>query len=329
MGVAYVVAGPPSGDVNLADAEVILDGESFFDDFGLALAGVGDLDDDGHDDLVIGAPGDDDAGDASGAFYVLHGPFADGVTKALDAATKVGGDGVNQTVGVAVAGLGDVDGDGADDFAVGATGRDEGGANAGMAAIFYGPADIVALADADGTVIGDGDNANAGASIANVGDMDDDGHPDMAVGGYGYKTFAGAAWILSGPVAGAVSVKAATATLLGEKATDFAGYAVAGGGDVNRDGSLDVVVGAFGHDLSDTDEDAGCTYVMFGPLVGTVALSTGAEFDGGGAQAHVGWSVALPGDADGDGFADVLFGAPGAKGSTGSAVLLSGATIVP
>jgi hypothetical protein len=101
----------------------------------------------------------------------------------------------------------------------------------------------------------------------------------------------------------------ADAKLIGERGDDFAGGAVAGGGDINGDGIPDVVVGSRTEDSTDTN--AGAAYVMFGPIEGTSDLSSSlAKVLGLGPNDWTGASVAMGGDLNGDGYGDLLVGAP-------------------
>ena len=102
--------------------------------------------------------------------------------------------------------------------------------------------------------------------------------------------------------------------LAGEAVGDAAGWAVAPAGDVNGDGRPDLLVGAPGADPQGR-KDAGTVYVVFGPAGGLpTALGSlsarGFRIDGGAAGHRVGTSVSAAGDVDGDGFGDVLVGAP-------------------
>lgn len=126
--------------------------------------------------------------------------------------------------------------------------------------------------------------------------------------------------------------------LSGEAGDDFAGWSVAGGGDINGDGLDDVVIGARGTEIRGID-NAGTVYVLFGRAMGfsadldlaAVGGGTGVRLDGDETDS-LGVSVALAGDVDGDGFSDVISGAPFLRASavvSGAMHLLPGAGAFP
>ncbi|MAE67175.1 MAG: hypothetical protein CMJ18_23185, partial [Phycisphaeraceae bacterium] len=165
------------------------------DEFGVAVTGIGDLDDDGIHDLAVGAFRDDDGGTDRGAVHVLF-LNADGTVKSEQKISSTVG-GLSATlddddrIGRSVAGIGDVDGDGIEDLAVGAINDDDGGgAGSDRGAIH------VLFLNSNGTVkseqkISDTTGGLAaaldiddrwGASAAGLGDLNGDGTIDLAVG---------------------------------------------------------------------------------------------------------------------------------------------------
>ncbi len=307
-GAVAIFSGPVSGDLVATDADAFLEAEDSFDEAGTDVAAGGDVDGDGIADLLVGAPGDGDGGTSAGAVYLLHGPVtASGDLGVADA--KIKGDSDYQYLSTAT-GPGDVDGDGVDDVVVAATGDDGGGASAGAVFLLLGPVSTGYTSAMDeATWLGEGDNAYAGEALAPAGDMDGDGNADVLVGSYGYGGFMGAAYVVVGNMPTG-SLAGSFAKLVGSTGTDLAGSSVAGGGDVDGDGVLDVVVGASGHDTSVVS--AGAAYLAFGPLSGTIELAASPQaIVGTEENEFVGWSVAIPGDLDADGIDDVLVGAEG------------------
>ena len=136
-GAAYVVLGPTLGTVPLGTADVRMLGDSATDEAGSAVVWLGDANGDGHSDLAVGAPSDDDGGTSAGAVHIVHGPLS-GTLSLLDADGKLLGESAGDGAGSGVFFVGDLDGDGMDDLAVGAEGVDEAAADAGSLYLFLG-----------------------------------------------------------------------------------------------------------------------------------------------------------------------------------------------
>ena len=345
-GGAYVVFGastPPTA-VDLADVAAgtggfKIVGETTNDNAGDSVASAGDVNGDGIDDLLIAANGNGTAG----AAYVVFG-VAGGLT-AVDLADIAGGTGGFKIIGEAsvdqagswVASAGDMNGDGFADVIVGAYGNDfSGDPNAGAAYVVFGaatPPTSINLADvANGTggfkLIGEATDDLAGYSVASAGDINGDGFADVIVsapfnnnaGG----TDAGAAYVLFGAASGLTSIDLGAVAagtggfkIIGQAAGDYAGFSVTGAGDVNGDGFDDVIVGAYHNDGTGL-LDGGAAYVVFGAASGLttidlddVALGIGGfRINAEIADDHAGYAVSAAGDVDGDGFDDLIVGAP-------------------
>jgi len=221
-------------------------------------------------------------------------------------------------LGSSVACAGDVDRDGIADLIVGAYPADPNGVvDAGSAFVFSGATGAL-LRRFDGQSAGE----KLGISVAGAGDVDGDGFADLIVGapfaGPNGLAAAGSAFVFSG-ASGAQIFR-----FDGPASGDEMGTSVAGCGDVNGDGVPDLIVGA-NNATPDGLSIAGSAFVFSG--------ATGAplfRFDGPAALDFLGFSVAGAGDVDGDGFADLVVGAPLAdpKGlaEAGSAFLFSGKT---
>ena len=306
-GALYIVSGAARGDIGLGQAHAKLLAEDHGDFVGAAVADAGDTDGDGLNDLIIGAVGDETGGDYAGAAYVLSQRVS-GTVDIEDVAHKITGQREGDFLGAAVGGVGDLNGDGLADVAVGAFGRDDGGTEAGALYVFYGPVDGDRTIDQADVTIDGGPGELLGFSLDAAGDVNGDGLDDLIVGAPSYGA-AGTAYIFYGPLAGHLDIAEADAVLVGERLADEAGTAVAGLGDMNRDGFDDIIVGAPGYDSVIGGNDAGAAYILFGPIAGEIDLGAAdvkllGQLPGDGA----GVSVESAGDMDGDGRADALIG---------------------
>ena len=285
-GAAYVVYGRTSGFVRTFDLSdlngtngFVLDGDGS-DYAGRSVAAAGDVNGDGVDDVLVGANG---AG-VGGTAYVVYGT-ASGTDARRDLSALTATEGFAITgassgdrAGWSVAGLGDVNGDGADDVLVGADSADDGGSNSGAAYVVFGGAGAadVDVADLNGsngfTLVGSDSSDYAGFSVAAAGDFNGDGHADLVIGArYADPngTSSGEAYVVFGSDRGfAASIDLGDLdgsdgiVLRGANSYDYAGYDVSGAGDVNGDGYDDLIVGAYGADGGGSS--SGEAYVVYG-----------------------------------------------------------------
>jgi len=281
--------------------------------FGGSLAPVGDLDGDGVADLIVGAPFTTRP-EAYGVGSVLVFSGATGALIYNFLGTEGG-----TYMGWSVAGLGDLDGDGIPEIAIGTPYASVGGnIGVGSVAIRSGATgELVYLLE--GQQVGD----FLGWSVAAIGDLDGDGVPDLLLG----APNASPAGV---PQAGNIEARSgATGELLyrieGVEPAAYFGRTLASLGDIDGDAIDDFVVGAPGAS-PDRKTQAGSAF-LFSGVNGRLLH----RFDGNAAFDEFGGSVAGGGDVDGDGIGDVAIGAPSSspdgKVGAGTAFVFSGATL--
>ncbi len=287
-------------------------------DVGTAVSMGGDVNGDGKDDLLIGAPAAEGPDGVTGGAFLLHGPLSTNhVEYEVDA--SIYGEEVGEGAGTGLALGDDMDGDRYGELLVGSTGVSTWGANSGGAALFYGPVGGPhPLAHGDALFVSGGAGTRLGASASLGGDTDGDGIHDLLLGSDEQDTAdEGAAWLFLGPLSGVLVPGTADAQLKGTAADDRAGRTVSTRGDANGDGLADMVVG--GPASAGEGDALGVVWLALAPLSGTLVLSDAdASFYGPGPEGDAGLSLGFGGDMDGDGLSDLAVGSPG-YGTEGSA----------
>jgi len=315
------------------------------DKFGRSIANIGDLDGDGIDDIAVGAYHDDDGGINTGAIYILF-LNKDGTVKSYQKISATEGNFVyvilaGDCFGNAITSLGDLDGDGIVDLAVGAHDN----YSLGTKAERVGAVHILFL-NKDGTVkssqeISDTEgnfgvikaNDSFGVTVANIGDLDGDGIVDLAAGAYGDSDDGlevGAIYILflnkDGTVKSHQKISASQGNFKGKLDTkDLFGHEIIPISDLDRDGIVDLAVGSFGDDdvslfhsliFRHANPDKGAIYILFLNKDGTVKSHQKISASQGNFKGNLnngdffGFSGANIGDLDGDGIDDIAVGAP-------------------
>ncbi|GJM21487.1 MAG: hypothetical protein DHS20C15_14020 [Planctomycetota bacterium] len=314
-------------------------GELLDDDgFGFSVARIGDLNDDGIGDIAAGAWGDDDGGLDRGAVWILFLNESGGVESQQKISDLEGGfTGVlndDDRFGYSLAGLGDHDGDGVEDLAVGAIFDDDGGFAHGAIWILFLDTDGTVkshqkISDTEGEFEGELHFRDyLGASLTFLGDHDGDGVGDIASGAYrdgegefGTEGGEGAVWILRLNTNGTVKSHAKISAQVGGfdvflDNRDTFGRSIASIGDLDGDSVGDLVVGApLSHD-GETDY-WGAVWILFLNADATVkAHHRISPIDGGLAgalldnQDRFGFAVSNLGDINADGTNDIAVGAP-------------------
>lgn len=334
QGQAYVVYGGNGTDVDLSrlsqdNQGFILQNATGF--VGYSVSGVGDVNRDGKDDLIVGAPG---ANDNNGQAYVVYGGSKQGDVDLSTLSINKQGfaliHGIGQT-GWSVAGAGDVNGDGKADMIVGAPfANDKNGQAYVVYGGFEGDIDLSTLAGrGQGFVLRNG-IGNTGYSVSGAGDVNGDGRDDVIVGAPWSNGEAGQAYVVYGGIAGNVDLSKLNTNNEGFVLTHGegrTGFSVSSAGDINRDGRDDLLVGA-----PMVNEENGLAYVVYGGGKGDVDLSTLDE-EGRGfllkdGRGQTGYAVAGAGDVNGDGGADMIVGAPRANSQTGRAYVVYGQSVL-
>ncbi|MBS1974222.1 MAG: FG-GAP repeat protein, partial [Bacteroidetes bacterium] len=222
----------------------------------------------------------------------------------------------NSSFGGSVASAGDINGDGYSDVLVGAP---QASSNAGAVYIYLGSAS--GLSTSPSATITDATGGDKfGTSVAGIGDINGDGYSDVLIGAPGVSASKGAVYFFLGSSSGIASGTSASAsvTLSGNAGNDNFGFSVANAGDVNGDGFSDVIVGAPG-----VSSNTGAAYIYTGSTTFTSSPTLAATLTGGGLLNGFGWSVASAGDVNGDGYSDVIVGAPGVSSNTGAAYIFN------
>ena len=368
-GETYIVYGGASapgteGELDLSSLNgtngFTLTGIDVVDYSGRSVSSAGDVNGDGYDDLIIGAWGADPGGNSrAGETYIVYGgasaPGTDGV---LDLGALDGTNGFTLTgvyagdySGRSVSSAGDVNGDGYDDLIIGANRADPNGSDSGETYIIYGGASapgtggVLDLFDLDGTngftLTGTDRFDQSGRSVSSAGDVNGDGYDDLIIGAqierdtyivYGGASAPGTNGVLDlGALNGTNGF-----TLRGGSSGDSP---VSSAGDVNGDGYDDLIIGDINADPNG-DRDAGETYIVYG---GANAPGTGGRFNLSaldGTNGFIltgidrfdesGFSVFSAGDVNGDGYDDLIIGAPEAdpngRNSGETYVIYGGAT---
>lgn len=344
-GKTYIVFGTNQGfpaNFNLANLNgnngFAVTGTNTFDYAGLFATGIGDINGDRIDDVLISAPGP--LGGTPGKSYVIYGRTA-GFSPNLNLAQINGNNGfvINGIDGNSsgTASSGDINGDGIPDLVIGADGgTTNGGINAGKTYVifgqqggFTGSINVPELNGTTGFVIaGLSAEERSGIALTATGDINGDGNKDLVIGApgatVGDRINAGKTYVVFGKkqefpvIVNPAELNGNNGfTISGFDAEGSAGNAISYAGDINKDGFDDLLIGASSAN-SDDKNNAGKTFVVFGskefPASFSLAEANGKNalvLNGVETDGLVGTAVSGGGDINGDGIDDIIVGAPG------------------
>jgi hypothetical protein len=337
-GEAYVIFGKVGGpgDINVTTMSATqgfrISGTATGDQAGAAAASAGDFNDDGIDDIIVGAREADPLGRfTAGEGYLIYGKLggmADIDLAALtpDRGFRLAGVGSFDYLGHAASSAGDINGDGLDDLVIGAPFTGDG---IGRAYVIYGKAngsfdiDLATFSSVEGFTLSVNDDYLLAQAVSSAGDINGDGINDLAVSAE--RAGPGFVYIVYGKEGGLGDIYLTAMTSeQGFRIADFdldqrseLGSSVYPAGDVNGDGIDDIVVGAPFLDVA-TRQEAGQAFVIFGKEggsgdidLGDLTADQGFAVWGASSYDGTGHDVSAA-DVNGDGFTDVLVGGNGA-----------------
>ncbi|MCB2156017.1 FG-GAP repeat protein [bacterium] len=313
-GAVFLFYGGPTGPSTTPDW--IATGTVQGGHLGWCVAPAGDVNDDGIADMIVGSPDRTIANSGDGLAVIYYGAVGG---PSLTPGWWQAGSASNEHFGTSVAGVGDINGDGIDDFVIGSPGATDGQANEGRIQAYYGTTGTPDQV-ADFTYYSDEASAALGKSVAPVGDVNGDGVFDFAAGAPAYDGSRGRVVVFYGSDPAPSSTP--DVVYDGMNTGDAFGTCVAMAGDVNGDGYSDLAVGA--PNWTHLTTLGGVVYVWKGSSTGLSSGGPDWQIEGTESNGLFGTSVACAGDTDSNGLADLVVGAPGVSSNTGRVYFYQG-----
>lgn len=325
-GRAYVFYGDTNlpASINAENADIILNGTNDNDKFGFSVAGLDNLypDPDGADEWMVGAPYAEDTGTDRGRAYIFYGAenSLPASINAENADVTLNGTNNGDLFGYSMAYLENIGNGSTHDFAIGAPFAEDTGSDRGRGYIQYGSTSLPSTINAESMSViinGTNDGDQFGFSVVGTGDVNDDNYDETLFGApFAEDTGSnrGRAYVIngaSGALATTVNAENANVILNGTNDGDQFGFALGEAGDLDDDGNNDIVVGAPFMDGSGSDRGAGYVYLGKDSMPTSInAESMNLIVNGVHNNDQLGKSVTGKNDLNGDGFDDILFGAP-------------------
>ncbi len=322
-GLVHVLLGPLAGSGSVAEADFAIHGTHERSFLGTRSAGLGDLDGDGHTSVALVMASLEQESSSLDTVLIFDGPL-DGVTSADDADLRLESNDDFPGLGRAVAGLGDLDGDGLPELGVSSEVEGYELDDEGAVHLLSGPSGSLSIDSPYGIWLGEESGDQLGAALVAAGDVDGDGLGDVLVSSTQHEEERGAVYLLRGPADGERLVDECDLVLLGSDPGDRLGDELHPFGNLNGDEIPDLVLFAGSRDDSGGNT-TGAAYLLIGPLEGRYQLSYEDDRILGTSSSAID-TIATAGDLNADGFDDLAVGLPfhrpGGAGNSDGAVAL-------
>jgi hypothetical protein len=278
-GKVYLIFGKATGwsmNNRITKANASFMGEDWENHLGWSMAGAGDVNGDGFDDIIMSAPLNDDEFIEAGQIYLIFGKASGWEidTDIGDADASFIGENPYENTGIFIDGGGDFNADGFDDFIIGSAANSDGGTIAGKTYLIFGKANgwlmDKSLSKADASFLGENEEDISGRFVECAGDVNGDGFDDILISAiWNDKNGcnAGQVYLILGKGSGwsnDTNLSLADASFFGENSENYLGWPCAGGGDINGDGYDDIILGSI--DNTQQGFDAGKIYLIFPEL---------------------------------------------------------------